>query len=383
MKTTVFLVRHAECLGNVLKDLFVQGKGPRPDYLPGYRNSPLEPRGFLQSYLAGKTLVNHSCRVKRFYVSLQDRAMATAYAMANETALCPMGFGMYRLPCLNELSKSPLVKLAESFKEKIMLGIPGPDEEDGQKISRLVTSYYYFVVSLFLDNGVTLLPRELHTPYLIEAFNSFVSYAPEFFEGRGPLVTPAYQEYLNLTWDWVKEEREKEEWLKFRNSGTVPPPGIYITCDDGEDLDIEIRPRKGTGYIQLHRVPRRSQGPKAMLECYMYENPSDAQVAVVLHAKRLIRLRQEIEGFDEAEYQRLAKLNGQNFPQNTSITQYEYEDGVWTLIGEPYRLPRGLVIRDGTRRLGFQMVRSDFEAICTKLELDLKEVEDPLLDRLS
>lgn len=389
MKTTVILVRHAECVGNILKDKFVQGKGPKPDYLPEYRNSRVSKRGRIQGYLAGQSLKEQALApINRYLVSLLDRPTETALSMTQLTGLSSGQPILDGLCCLNELGKSPVVKVAQKLKDKLVSG-EEISLEDKSEATMMLFSFIFFFAFLHKRYGQLESKHHAYDAGSQYAADAYLAYSIRyqkfgdlikslfklFNEGDEPL-TKEDEDYIVHIWYWLERERAKPR--------STPPDStrMVITCDDGEELvlALDTEPKYGLA-LDYQKAPSRS--PKSMLELAFKEREDGRPVVVITHAKRLIRLRQEIEGFDEAEYQRLAKLNSQDFPQNVSMTQYEYEDGRWTRISEPYRLPKGLAIREGTRRLGFELERSDFESICAKLDLDPKEVEDPLLDRLS
>ena len=399
MKTTVILVRHAECVGNILKDEYVQARRSKPDHLPEYANSRLGLRGHVQSYLMGRD-ISEICgktggRVEEFFVSGLIRSWQTQGSASK--AIKAEKVRLLWLPCLNELSKCNVVKQAQRIKDKLHAGAEFTLQDECELVN-LVTYYrsFYELMYFFTSGDKPTEYWPLNFTFSVEAYLAFCVRYPEFAEGKTPDLKDGkgfqdFKAYLQETRQWL-EEHLSSEWV--RNALDEAKDleeeisAMLIPCDDGEELEIYYkgeemriffgRTFEGSVRGQIESAFRFA----ANLGEKMGSDESPIKV-VITHAKRLIRLRQEIEGFDEAEYQRLAKLNSKDFPQNVSMTRYEYEDGRWTRIGEPYQLPKGLAIREGTRRLGFELERSDFESICAKLDLDPKEVEDPLLDRLS
>lgn len=389
MKTKVLFVRHAECVGNVLKDEYVKGNGPKPDHLPEYRNSKVTKRGRVQGYLGGVALLEAGVVPARYYVSLLDRPTETALAMSELVGLRSGQPVICSLCCLNELGKSPVVRLAQRFKDMLASGVR-LNEEDERLAKMMLLAYFLFFMLLHHRYG-DIRSDECATDgtssYGADAFLAYTVRYPEFgnlissffplFSSSG-VMRKEDEEYIVHIWHWLQKERRKP---RPSDVPMIRDADLAIICDDGEELFLTL----DTGTLEVamnyRKAPTRS--PRGMLEKAFLEHEDCRPIVVITHAKRLIRLRQELEGFDEGEYCRLVKLDGLNFPQNLSMTHYEYENGVWTLIGEPYVLPRGLIVVSGTRRLGFDLRRQDFETICGKLGFDPKEVEDPLLDKLS
>lgn len=404
MKIRAYLLRHGECYGNLDKIKELEG-GPKRSFLPGYKDTSLTDRGKIQTYAAGEYINELSGgQIDGVVSSKLIRARETAWSLS--LALSLVTDGIPQDIRLNEIEKCPILNLAKIIKDDLRSKLDPEGYEmpcvhtfsDGKELEflsaparealvKIRASYALFKTWLFGDDYADAYIDHFENQVMI-AFRLFVGKHPGILEGNLPRENADLREYRAAILSWLKSQRTSGalsgfSWrlrLSFASPRTMDPGMIYLDCGDSWLLGFSRDHKECT----LSCIRDGGRMEEFAIEMGYFHSHGGKNIVFVTHAKRLIRQRRYFENLGQNVFDELNRAQDLAFPQNASVTVYDYDNQneTYTLIGEPYQIPDKLIYA-GKRRVGFQMLGTEFGDICSKLKLDPNKVYDPMLDKLS
>lgn len=377
MPKQLIVARHPQSYWNVVKNASIKD-GTRSLLLPGYSDTGLTAFGKVQAYLLGRHLRERFGRINFYFHSTLMRTLEATLIMQKRSGLVDRKRACFNgvMDFIDELNDNMAVigaakRIAESIRTS------------RQDIRAVLDSYslfgsYLAFTMMFCRNNEGLAIEMLSSPHTVEAFIHFAANFRDYLDRiRRWCVTGTLEADEEVCLDrLLRYAIDKESKTSCSRIGFP----IRIPLQDDHALAFVFDDKEP--HVAVQRVQYYS--PMGSLETFLKERlfnqdrlvwprPDDT-VLLLGHAKRIIRIRQILEGFDETEFNRLLKAQGTDFPQNVSLTVYENREYCWRRLGEPFALPDKIVSL-GARDLGLRLGPKELSTICRKLRLPYGEVE--------
>ncbi|MFA4955232.1 MAG: histidine phosphatase family protein [Patescibacteria group bacterium] len=399
MSLVLIVVRHPESEWNVVKNAAVES-GAKPLLLPGYSNTGLTPFGKVQAYLLGRFLRNTLGPLKNFVISDTIRADQALDVMVRDAHLAGPG-GWVRAgtsllmdPLFNELKKQTVLIEAEAIYRAAISKDP---HDAHKKACEIFASYFLFTLKLYAKPEIVA--KLLRAEENLEGYAHFTANFPDYQERIASWSSRDFQPdeaaCLNKIRESVLASRKCPSCHRGPADSPPEPGETRCPCDMSHPfapIYLELQDNHGLGFVLL---------PDGRVRCFPYETGDPLGqikeffgkwllstgrytrrgpiILLISHAKRIVRMRQNLEGFDEQTAQQLLKAQGTDFPQNVSLTVYRSaKAGKWRKVGSPYMLPENIVSLGG-RKLGLTISPRRLKAICQRLGVDERQVRPHLV----
>jgi hypothetical protein len=374
MPKRLLLMRHPQSKWNVVKNRMARN-GKQPIYYPGYSDTDLTALGKVEACLAGDYLYRRYGKIGRFVRSHTKRTDQAENIIVWKSKMASLK--KMQGVVLEQMCEISTRKMTELFRDLIEAIEEDPKSSKTVKLIKKLYLEYLGFVFLLYPNDEEKRWRMLFNQNTAEAFLFFKIHLVDFVVESDD-ASEARKAYLAMTKYFDKWRRICEKSFvrgdRFDNKQFIT---FYVTDDmrislffGFEDGDVKVGiDVQSVSEFYSTAVEHLS---KTLFEDTYYDYCGDT-VLVIAHAKRIVHLRQALEGFGKDKLKFLLAAEGTEFPQNVSMVEYENCNNVWQRVGDPYFLPEGIVSLGG-RDLGLNISHQRLSAICKKLDIAYKDV---------